>query len=202
MEDCLCEIGLNYFFSFLRSLHKPILVGYNLWALDLPLFIKALEVLKKDEEFRTSIFGFLDALPLIKEKIPKMASYKLKSLDSKYFWGQLDDTQATNCAKTLKDLCSVFDVNPAVERRAVVAYSKLQCYGSLQPLLRKKVLTGTSAQTLAWHDVHLSVLQSVYQNDPVKGLQKFRRYLNSRLRKSEKKIPNLNEIRDYFQVLP
>ncbi|XP_062998649.1 protein PML-like [Elgaria multicarinata webbii] len=200
MKCSLCEIGLDQLLSYLRSLRRPILVGHRLWSMELPLLVESLQNINKEEQLEASILGFLDALPLIKEKIPKIASYSLKNLDSTYLWGQLDDSHPADCARTLKDLCTVLEINPVVERRPVVAYASLQCYTSLQPLLREKFLSWPSVQTLALHQVSLALLQSVYQNNPAKGLQKLCRYLNARRRQDERKIQKLSKIRSYFQA--
>ncbi|XP_053127644.1 protein PML-like isoform X2 [Hemicordylus capensis] len=201
-KNSLCAIDLENFLQHLQFLRKPILVGYDLWSMDLPALVSALEAVNKAEFFEESICGFLDALPLIKEKHPKIPSYKLKYLDKKYFWGTLDDTQASECAKTVKDLCNILEINPAVEKKPVIFYSSLRCYASLQPLLRMKLLSRPSLQTLALQNVSLSTLQSAYQKDPENGLKKLCRHLNSTRRNTEKRILKLSKIRTYFQALP
>lgn len=198
----LCAIGLDSFLHYLQSLPIPILVGYNLWHMDIPALISALGAFRKEEQFEAYVFGFLDALPFIKEKIPDARSYTLKDLDNMYFWGQLDDTQAEACAKSLRDLWTVLDVSPAMEKNPVIAYSNLQCYTSLRPLLKEKFLSSSSAQALALLNISFSRLQSVYQKNPEQGLQRLCRSLNNQLRKTEKKIKSLNKIRAYFQSLP
>lgn len=82
-----------------------------------------------------------------------------------------------------------------------MAYSSIQCYISLQPLLNQKLLSKTSAQTLALHNVNLSKLQSVYEDNSGFGLQRFAHVLNSNLSNNEKKIRHLSKIRSYFQAL-
>ncbi|KAL8196915.1 UNVERIFIED_CONTAM: hypothetical protein K2H54_001785 [Gekko kuhli] len=171
----LCEIGLEPFLRYLLSLRQPVLVGYDLWSMDFPVLVNALKATKKEEVFRAAVFGFLDALPLIKERVPNLPSYTLKSLDHVYLWGQLDDSQVIDCAKTVKDLCTVLDVNPGIDRKPVVSYSSLQSYGSLQPLLTRRILSRCTVQSLALHGVCLSTLLSVYRKDPVHGLEKFSR---------------------------
>ncbi|XP_066492011.1 protein PML-like [Tiliqua scincoides] len=201
-KTSLDEIGLGTFLYYLQSLPMPVLVGYNLWSMNIPDLVTALEAIKKEESFKASILGFLDALPLIKQKIPYASSYTLKELDHTYFWGQLDDTQAEACANSLRDLWTVLDVNPVMENNPVIAYSSLQCYTSLQPLVKEKFLSRASAETLAVHNLSFSTLQSAYQNDPERGLQRLRRCLNSKLENTEKKIKSLNKLRGYFQSLP
>ncbi|XP_032088703.1 protein PML-like [Thamnophis elegans] len=194
--------GMDEFLKYLSSLQRPILVGYNLWSMDLPALLDALQKINKEEQFEASIFGFLDALPLIREKFPEISNYSLKNLDKIYLWGQLDSTKADDCAKTLKDLCTIFEINNLFQRRPLIACSSFRCYASLQPLLREKVLSMPSVQTLALHNISLLTLQSIYQSDPEKGLKKLCRCLNSRLRIGEKKIQRLSKIRKYFENLP
>lgn len=150
-------------------------------------------------QFEHSILGFMDVFPLIKEKLPEISSYALKNLDSIYLQGQLDNTKAADCAKSLKGLCTVLEINPVTQRSPVVTCSSLRCYSTLQPLLQKKVLSNPSAQTLALHNVSLFTLQTVYLDDPEDRLKKLRRFLNARRRTDEKKIQKLSKIRTYFQ---
>uniref|UniRef100_A0A8D2J1P6 Uncharacterized protein n=1 Tax=Varanus komodoensis TaxID=61221 RepID=A0A8D2J1P6_VARKO len=203
MKSSLCEIGLDSLLSYLETLHRPILVGYKIWSMKLPVLVETLRNIDKEERFKAAILGFLDALPLLQEAIPDLTNYTLKYLDSIYLWGQLDESQAFECAKTLKDLCTVLDINPTMMAWGpVVSYSSVQCYCSLQPLLGEKLLSRSSVQTLALHNCSLSVLQSVHQNDPAKGLEKLSRHLNARRRKGEKKIRRLQKIGFFFQALP
>ncbi|XP_066491016.1 protein PML-like isoform X2 [Tiliqua scincoides] len=200
MRANLCEHGLDNFLSYLKTLHMPILVGYNLWSMDLPTLVNSLEAIRKEENFEASFLGFLDALPLIKQKIPDTRSYILKNLHRTYLSGQLDDTQPQDCVKTVMDLCTILGINQMMLGERVISYSSLRCYISLQPLLKEKLLSKTSAQTLALHNVDLSQLQLVYQDNPAFGLQRFCQALNSRLRSTEKKIKNLSKIRLHFQA--
>ncbi|XP_060134975.1 protein PML-like isoform X2 [Zootoca vivipara] len=198
----LSETGLENFLDYVCSLSLPILVGYNIWSVDhLPALVDALQALNKEDLFEASIFGFIDALPLIKEKTPELNSHTLKSLDSAYLWGQLNDTWAYDCARTLKDLCTVLEVNPVMEKRPIIAYSNLRSYASLRPLLWQKLLSEPSAKTLALHGVCLSMLQHVYQEDPERGLSKLCRFLNRSRKDTEDKIQKLSKIRFYFQKL-
>uniref|UniRef100_A0ACB8E5X4 Uncharacterized protein n=1 Tax=Sphaerodactylus townsendi TaxID=933632 RepID=A0ACB8E5X4_9SAUR len=105
------ERGLESFLHYLRTLHQPILVGYNLWSMNLALLVKYLEALRKGEAFRDAIFGFLDASPLIKEKLPNRRSYTLKSLYHDSFEELLDNDQPLECAKALEELCTVLEAD-------------------------------------------------------------------------------------------
>nr|XP_056722022.1 protein PML-like [Euleptes europaea] len=195
-----CEVGLESFLRYLLTLHQPILVGYDLWSMDFAVLENSLRAIQKEEAFKAAVFGFLDALPLIKERVPDLSNYTLSSLDSRYFWGKLDDSQAGECAKTVKDLCTVLEVNPGVDRR-LVTYSNLHTYGSLQPLLQEGILSNSTIQTLALNGVCLSTLLSVYRKDPAHGLQKFGRYLNSRWTSGGETIQQLSKAWTYFEAL-
>ncbi|XP_067399325.1 protein PML-like [Emydura macquarii macquarii] len=194
-----CEIGMKTLFQYLCSVHKPILAGYDLWSAALPVLFQSLDLINKKEEFHAAVFGFLDILPLIKEKIPQAASYKLKNLSNTYICRQLNTHSPVENAKALRDLCTVLDVDPGEDPMPVLTCSNLECYASLQPLLNEKLLTKPSVQTLSLHNVSLRTLHSVYLQDPEKGLQKFCRLLNSQLRSSEKKIQKLSKIKAHFQ---
>lgn len=195
----VCEIGVKTLFHYLCSIHKPILAGYDLWSPALPVLFQSLDLLSKKEEFSAAVFGFLDILPLIKEKIPKAGSYKLKNLANTYIWRQLSDNSPLDNAKALRDLCTVLEVDPVEDPRPVLTCSNLECYASLQPLLNEKLLTKPSVQMLSMHNVSLSKLHTLYLRDPEKGLQKFCRFFNSRLQSSEKKIRKLSKIKAHFQ---
>ncbi|KAJ6664174.1 hypothetical protein lerEdw1_008390 [Lerista edwardsae] len=201
MKTSLCEHGLDNFLHYLQTLHMPILVGFNLWTMDLSTLVNSLEAIKKEERFEASIVGFLDAFPLIKQITPETHSYTLKHLHRTYLSGQLDDTQAEGCARTVMDLCNKLGVSQMMKGERVISYSSLRCYTSLQPLLKEKLLSKTSAQTLALHNVDLSKLQLVYQENPGYGLQRFCQALNSSLKNNETKIRRLSKIRSYFQSL-
>ncbi|XP_032088702.1 protein PML-like [Thamnophis elegans] len=200
--DRVLVAGMDEFLKYLSSLQRPILVGFNLWSMDLPALLDALQKINKEEQFEASIFGFLDALPLIREKSPEISNYTLKNLDKKHLGGQLDSTKVGDCAKILKNLCTMFEIKNLFQRTPLIACSSFRCYASLQPLLREKVLSMPSVQTLALHNISLLTLQSVYQSDPEKGLKKLCRHLNSRLRIGEKKIQKLSKSRKYFENLP
>ncbi|XP_074862999.1 protein PML-like [Carettochelys insculpta] len=195
----VCETGMKSLFQYLWSVHNPVLAGYELWALALPVLFQSLALISKKEEFSAVVFGFLDVLPLIKEKIPKAGSYKLKNLASTYIWRQLEDNSPLENAKALRDLCIVLEVDPVEEPGPVLTCSNLECYISLQPLLNEKLLTKPAVQTLSMHNVSLSQLHALYQSDPEKGLQKFCRFFNSQLQSCEKKIRKLSKIKAHFQ---
>ncbi|XP_038274418.1 protein PML-like isoform X2 [Dermochelys coriacea] len=198
-KGSICEIGVKTLFHYLYSVHKPILAGYDLWSPALPILFQSLDLISKKEEFSAAVFGFLDILPLIKEKIPKAGSYKLKNLANTYIWRQLNDNNPLENAKALRDLCTVLEIDPVENPRPVLTCSNLECYASLQPLLNEKLLTKPSVQMLSMHNMSLSKLHTLYLRDPEKGLQKFCRFFNSQLQSSEKKIRKLSKIKAHFQ---
>ncbi|CAM5144108.1 unnamed protein product [Eretmochelys imbricata] len=195
----VCEIGVKTLFRYLCSVHKPILAGYDLWSPALPILFQSLDLISKKEEFSAAVFGFLDILPLIKEKIPKAGSYKLKNLANTYIWRQLSDNSPLENAKALRDLCTVLEIDPVEDPKPVLTCSNLECYASLQPLLNEKLLTKPSVRMLSMYNMSLSKLHTLYLRDPEKGLQKFCRFFNSRLQSSEKKIRKLSKIKAHFQ---
>ncbi|XP_015685634.1 protein PML-like [Protobothrops mucrosquamatus] len=201
-DDKVCVDGLDEFLEYLSTLHRPIFVGYKLWSMEVPALLDALRKINKEKQFEESIFGFLDVLPFIREKFPENPNYTLKKLDKMYRRGQLDCTKAADCALALKDLCTFLKIIPVTPKKQVIACSSFRCYSSLQPLWEKKVLTQPSRRTLALHNISLLKLQSIYQNDPEKGLKKLCRRLNAKRRTGEKKIQRLSKIRSYFQSLP
>ncbi|KAM7151228.1 protein PML-like isoform 2-T2 [Macrochelys suwanniensis] len=198
-KGSVCEIGVKTLFCYLCSVHKPIFAGYDLWSPALPILFQSLDLICKKEEFSAAVFGFLDILPLIKEKIPKAGSYKLKNLANTYIWRQLSDNSPLENAKALRDLCTVLEVDPVEDPRPVLTCSNLECYASLQPLLNEKLLTKPSVKMLSMYNMSLSKLHTLHLRDPEKGLQKFCRFFNSRLQSSEKKIRKLSKIKAHFQ---
>ncbi|KYO21551.1 PHD finger protein 7 isoform C [Alligator mississippiensis] len=125
-KGLIYETGMKPFFSHLRTVHKPILVGFALWSLSFPILFKALDTLGMGREFRETVFGFLDVLPLIKEKIPKAGSYHLKHLASNYLWKQLNELSALEAAEAVKDLCTVLEIDPVQEPSWVDLIKKLK----------------------------------------------------------------------------
>ncbi|XP_070619107.1 protein PML-like isoform X2 [Erythrolamprus reginae] len=195
------SIGMDEFLQYLSSLQDPILVGYRLWTMPLPALLDALHKTNKEERFEASIAGFLDSFPLILEKFPKNSNAAVKNLEKLYLSERLNDNNTGNFAQNLKDFCSCFEINMS-QRRPLILCSNFRCFLSLQPLLQQKALSMPSVQTLALHNISLSTLHSIYQNDPEKGLMKLCRHLNSRRGIGESKINRLSKIRKYFQNLP
>ncbi|XP_028939652.1 protein PML-like, partial [Antrostomus carolinensis] len=198
-KNSVYEIGLSNLLCHLNTVHRPILGGFGLWSLLFPTLLKALTVMNKKEEFSSVVYGFLDILPLIKEKIPEEDNYKLKNLANTYLWRHFGDCSTMENANIVKYLCEVLDVNLVKKPRLILSQVSLESFVSLQPLLAKKLLTKQSAQTLATHNIGLSELWSCYQNNPQKGLQKVCRFINAQWHSSEKEVQNLSKLKVYFQ---
>ncbi|XP_075570581.1 protein PML-like [Pelecanus crispus] len=198
-KNSVYEIGLNNLLRYLKTVHKPILGAFGLWSLPFPTLLQALTVMNKKEEFNSVVYGFLDLLPLIKEKIPKRDNYKLKNLASTYLRQHFSDCSTMENANIVKYLCGVLDVDLVKKPRLILSQASLESFISLQPLLAEKLLTKPSAQTLATHNIGLSELWSYYQDNPENGFQKVCRLINAHRHNSEKKVRNLSKVKVYFQ---
>ncbi|NXL05444.1 PML protein, partial [Mesembrinibis cayennensis] len=198
-QNNACEIGLMDLLGYLNTVRRPILGGFGLWSLPLPALLSALTVLNKKEEFSSVVYGFLDILPLIKEKIPKRDNYRLKTLASTYLQRHFGDCSARENACIVKHLCEVLNVDLVMKPWLIISQASLESFISLQPLLAEKLLTKPSAQTLAVHNIGLSELRSCYQHNPEKGLQEVCRLINAHRHSSITKVRNLSKVKIYFQ---
>ncbi|XP_074153123.1 LOW QUALITY PROTEIN: protein PML [Sminthopsis crassicaudata] len=193
------EDGLQNFLCYLRSSSHPILAGYKLWSPGLTVFFKALETFSKKGEFHETISGFLDILPLVREKVPTASSYKLKNMVKTYLSRNMNDNSALASVRAMRDLCKVLHISlgQGVSRR-VMPFTNLDCFASLQQLVHGNVLTRTQAKLLALRNVSLTELQAAFQEDPEWGLRKYSRYLASR---SSRSLPSLLGLRNYLESL-
>ncbi|XP_050824423.1 protein PML-like [Gopherus flavomarginatus] len=153
------ETGLEHFLCYLRSVPKPILVVYNFWTSELTVLFKALDSFAKKWDFCTNVCGYLDTLPLIKEKIPTFGLYKMKSLVRMYLHKPLNDSSALASVKALRDLCKLLEIHTDPDPRLVLSHCNLESYTSLQPLLQEKLLTRSATKTLAMRNMVLCELQ-------------------------------------------
>lgn len=153
------ETGLENFLCYLRSVPKPILVVYNFWTSELTVLFKALDSFAKKWDFCTSVCGYLDTMPLIKEKIPMFGLYKMKNLVRTYLQKPLNDSSALASAKALRDLCKLLEIHTDLNPRPALSHCNLESYTSLQPLLQEKLLTRSAAKTLAMRSMVLCELQ-------------------------------------------
>ncbi|XP_074925413.1 protein PML isoform X2 [Chelonoidis abingdonii] len=155
------ETGLEHFLCYLRSVPKPILVVYSFWTSELTVLFKALDSFAKKWDFCTTVCGYLDTLPLIKEKIPTFRLYKMKNLVRMYLHKPLNDSSALASAKALRDLCKLLEIHTDPDPRPVLSHCNLESYTSLQPLLQEKLLTRSATKTLAMRNMVLCELQEL-----------------------------------------
>ncbi|XP_027714071.1 protein PML isoform X2 [Vombatus ursinus] len=193
------EDGLQNFLCYLRSSSHPILAGYKLWSPNVTVFFKALETSSKKGEFHEIISGFVDVLPMVRDRVPGASSYKLKNLVKTYLSKNVNDNSALASVRAMRDLCKILHIYPGQNiNRRVLPFSNLDCFASLQPLVYVSVLTRTQAKVLALRNVSLTELQAAFHDDPEWGLRKYSRYLASR---SSRSLPSLLGLRNYLESL-
>lgn len=196
------EMGLRDLLSHLSTIRRPILAAFDLWSLPFPTLLKSLMAIGKKEEFFSMVYGFLDVLPLIKEKIPMKESCKLKNLASNLLWRDLSSSSTLESAKATKDLCNVLEIDLKSKPRQLLSLANLESFMSLQPLLDKRLLSRPSAQTLASHGIGLPELHACFACDPIRGLPKMCAVVNAHRHPSEKKVRHLSKVKAYFQQQP
>ncbi|XP_048812256.1 protein PML-like [Lagopus muta] len=196
------EVGLRDLLSHLSTIRRPILAAFSLWSLPLPTLLKSLTAIGKKEEFLSTIYGFLDVLPLIKEKVPEKESCKLKNLASNLLWRDLSNCSTMESVSAMMDLCNVLEIDLENKPRQLLSPASLESFMSLQPLLDKKLLSRPSAQTLASHGVGLPELHACFACDPARGLLRMCTLVNAHRHPSEKKVRHLSKIKAYFQQQP
>ncbi|XP_030730870.1 protein PML isoform X3 [Globicephala melas] len=198
------EVGLQHFLCFLGSMRRPILACYKLWGPGLPNFFQALENMNKLGEFQNAISGFLAALPLIRECVPGASSFKLKSLAKTYLARNVSGRSALAAVLTMRDLCRLLEVSPGPQLAPHVhSFSSLQCFASLQPLVRAAVLPRAEARLLALHLVSFKELLTAHRHDPQGGLKKYNRFLSLQTPSLPTSQPalNLQALGTYFEGL-
>lgn len=196
------EVGLRDLLNHLSTIRRPILAAFSLWSLPLPTLLKSLMAIGKKEEFLSTIYGFLDVLPLIKEKVPEKESCKLKNLASNLLWRDLSNCSTMESVSAMMDLCNVLEIDLENKPRQLLSPASLESFMSLQPLLDKKLLSRPSAQTLASHGVGLPELHACFACDPARGLLRMCTLVNAHRHPSEKKVRHLSKIKAYFQQQP
>ncbi|XP_059768760.1 protein PML isoform X1 [Balaenoptera ricei] len=198
------EVGLQHFLCFLGNMRRPILACYKLWGPGLPYFFQALENMNKLGEFQNAISGFLAALPLIRECVPGASSFKLKSLAKTYLARNVSERSALAAVLTMRDLCRLLEVSPGPQLALHVhSFSSLQCFASLQPLVRAAVLSRAEARLLALHMVNFKELLTAHRRDPQGGLRKYNRFLCLQTPSLPASQPalNLQALGTYFEGL-
>ncbi|XP_022435706.1 protein PML isoform X1 [Delphinapterus leucas] len=198
------EVGLQHFLCFLGSMRRPILACYKLWGPGLPNFFQALENMNKLGEFQNAISGFLATLPLIRECVPGASSFKLKTLAKTYLARNMSERSALAAVLTMRDLCRLLEVSPGPQLAPHVhSFSSLQCFASLQPLVRAAVLPRAEARLLALHLVSFKELLTAHRHDPQGGLKKYNRFLSLQTHSLPASQPalNLQALGTYFEGL-
>uniref|UniRef100_A0A8C8WIA3 Protein PML n=1 Tax=Panthera leo TaxID=9689 RepID=A0A8C8WIA3_PANLE len=198
------EVGLQHFLGFLGSMRRPILACYKLWGPGLPNFFRALEDMNRLWEFQEVISGFLAALPLIRERVPRASSFKLKSLAKTYLARNMSERSALAAVLAMRDLCRLLEVSPGPQlAQHVYSFSSLQCFASLQPLVQAAALLRAEARLLALHNVSFTELLTAHRRDPERGLKKYSRYLSLQTTSSPpmQRAVNLQALSSYFKGL-
>lgn len=196
------EVGLQHFLHFLASMRQPILACYKLWGPSLPSFFQALEEMNMLGKFQKSISGFLATLPLIRECVPGASSFKLKSLAKTYLARNMSERSALAAVLTMRDLCRLLEVSPSPQLALHVhPFSSLQCFSSLQPLVRAAILPRAEARLLALHKVTFIELLTAHHHDPQGGLKKYNRFLSLQSPTSSQPAFDLHSLGTYFEGL-
>uniref|UniRef100_A0A8C5K1Y7 Protein PML n=1 Tax=Jaculus jaculus TaxID=51337 RepID=A0A8C5K1Y7_JACJA len=198
------EVGLQHFLGFLTSMHRPILACYKLWGPGLPTFFRALDDINRLWEFQQAISGFLSALPLIRERVPGASSFKLKNLAKTYLARNMSERSALAAVMAMRDLCRLLEVSPGPQlAQHVYPFSSLQCFASLQPLLRAGVLPRAEARLLALNNVSFLELLTAYRGNPQQALKKYGRYLSLQTTSSSVTRPSqyLRALSTYLDAL-
>ncbi|EQB78076.1 protein PML isoform 1 [Camelus ferus] len=198
------EVGLQHFLRFLDGLHRPVLACYQLWGPSLPSFFQALEDMNRLSEFQKAISGFLAALPLIQECVPGASSFKLKSLARTYLARNVNERSALAAVLAMRDLCRLLEVSPGPRLAPhIYPFSSLQCFASLQPLVRAALLPRAQARLLALHKVSFMELLTAHRHDPQGGLKKYNHFLSPQTPSSPltQSVLNVQALGTYFEGL-
>ncbi|XP_068026335.1 LOW QUALITY PROTEIN: protein PML-like [Melanerpes formicivorus] len=155
------EEGLQHLLCFLYAFPRPTLVVYNFWAPELPSLFRALDTAGGKVDFCHAVEGYVDMLPLVKEKLPRATSYRLKNLLRRHLGERLHKASALATAKALQDLWAALELPARVDKGLVLSHCNLQSYTMLLPLVREKLLTKRAAKVLARRSLILWELEEV-----------------------------------------
>ncbi|XP_025971622.2 protein PML-like isoform X2 [Dromaius novaehollandiae] len=153
------ETAMEQLLWYLHSVPRPILVIYNFWAPELSALFKALDATAKKVDFCHTVGGYLDMLPMIKEKFPKAPSYKLKNLLRKHLRQQLNEGSALATAKALQGLGEALELFSCPDPGPLFTHCNLQSYTVLRTLIQEKLLTKRAAKILARRNLILWELE-------------------------------------------
>ncbi|KAM6308911.1 protein PML [Aegotheles albertisi] len=155
------DVGIQNLLWYLSSIPRPILIVYSFWALELPALFKALDAMGRKVDFCHIVSGYIDMLALIKEKLPKAPSYKLKNLLREHLQQQLNEGNTLAMAKALQELWWTLELPAHPNVRMVLTHCNLQSYTMLRPLVQEKLLTRRAARILARRNLILWKLKEV-----------------------------------------
>ncbi|KAM6301763.1 protein PML [Podargus strigoides] len=155
------EMGMQCLLWYLSSVPRPILIVYNFWELALPTLFKALDATGKKVDFCHVVGGYVDMLSLIKEKLPKAPSYRLKNLLRKHLQQQFKEGSTLSTAKALQELWGALELPTQANKRMILTHSNLQSYTILRTLVEEKLLTKRVAKLLALRNLILWKLEDV-----------------------------------------
>ncbi|XP_061855422.1 protein PML isoform X2 [Colius striatus] len=147
------EMGMQHLLWYLSSIPRPILIVYNFWAPELPTLFKVLDATGRKAGFCSIVGGYVDMLSLVKAKLPKAPSYKLKNLLRSHLKHQLNEGSALAMAKALQELWGALELPAHADAGMILTHCNLQSYIILQPLVQKKLLTRRTAKNLAQHNL-------------------------------------------------
>lgn len=155
------EVAIQNLLWYLSLFPRPTLIVYNFWAPELPALFKALNAAGRKVDFCCAVRGYVDMLPLLKEKTPKASSYKFRNLRRKHLQQRRNAGSALAAAKALQELWEALELPACAEAGMLLTHCNLQSYTSLQALVQEKLLTRRAAKVLARRNLILQELEEV-----------------------------------------
>ena len=148
------QVALLDFMGFLKKQNKPILVGHNVCAFDIPILTNQLSKFKLLNEFSTHVSGFMDTLKIAKRVIPKsdVTNYKQETLVQKF---TTCSYAAHDAREDVRALEALFEEKLKKELKQEDLYHILYSYilKKYETMLDKKAITTTAAQKLSQNGV-------------------------------------------------
>ncbi|XP_061205950.1 protein PML-like isoform X1 [Neopsephotus bourkii] len=155
------EVMIQNLLWYLSLFPRPVLVVYNFWAPKLPALFKALDAAGRKVDFCHAVRGYVDMLPLVKEKTPRASSYKFRNLLRKHKQQQRSEGSALTAAKALQELWGALELPACAEAGMLLTHCNLQSYTTLQALVQEKLLTRRAAKVLALRNLIFCELEDV-----------------------------------------
>lgn len=100
--------ALSDFICFLKTLHRPFLVGHNSKRFDWPVLTRVLAQFNLLEEFKSAVSGCVDTLPLSREMF-QLPRYSQQFLVQHFLQDSYGAHDASEDVRTLQDLYRVWD---------------------------------------------------------------------------------------------